>query len=141
MLLRDILEHVEGDRVLGIGRIEQDDIVRPTFRNIGDERIRQVSMRIDEGDSSSFADVFVDHILQQDRLSHSGLSDDVYMPGPIHGEDSEIMALSSEIRASDRRSLMMLVEQREILRRFENLRGDPADSRGLDVERRKMHES
>lgn len=63
--------------MLDICRIEQDHVVGTAFRNIGENRFRQVAVRIYEPDSAAFADIVVDHVLEQRGFTHTRLTDDV----------------------------------------------------------------
>ena len=134
-----IVEHIERDRILRIGWVEEYNIVGSRLRNIGEDRISEITMWIDEGNTATRHDIGVEHILEERRLAHTRLPDDIGMTSSIDRLDSEFLSRSSEIRQSDRR--IGCSGMREIMWWLEPASRDPVNSWSPDIDRRHMHES
>ena len=78
--------------------------------------------------------------LEQSRLSHTRLTDDVDVTSAVGREHPEFGACSAKI-GNPERSDVILVCEGEGARRFERLRRDPVDPGRLDIERREVDES
>jgi hypothetical protein len=66
-------------------------------------------VRIDKPDSTPRDNIRIDHILEENRFSHTGLSDDVDMSSFIVGQNTELAPSSSEVRRSDRSGIFIIL--------------------------------
>jgi hypothetical protein len=70
-------------------------------------------MWIDESDTTTRHDIGVEHILEECRLAHTGLPDDIGMTSSVDGLYSELLCRSTIVRQSDR--CIGLSDMREIV--------------------------
>lgn len=73
------IERIETKRELLIGRIEDNDIVFPRLRNIGECLLEEISMRIDDPESLPAPDIVDEQIGDEFGFPDPGLPDDVGM--------------------------------------------------------------
>ena len=74
--------------------------------------IAQVAMRIEQSDAAAGTDVGNDQVVQQSRLSHTGLADDGQMPAAILGQDAETSAAAAKFRLTQNGHVRMLLLRR-----------------------------
>ena len=77
------------------GGIEQDDLVGAVFGNQPHQRLGQIAVRVDEADALALTEVADDQVLEERRLAHAGLADDVEMTAAVvvtEGDESVVVA-------------------------------------------------
>ncbi len=92
---------VKGDREVGIGRIEINNIVGTLGRNALQNIDRVVAMRIDDRKTVWAKDVADGQQLQKTGLTDTGLSDDVQVPPPVGARQAEHGVAAAEVGVAD----------------------------------------
>ena len=83
------LERIEGYRAVRVGGVEVDEVGLPTLRNVLQNVLRYVPMRVDEAQAIVPLYVGDGHVLQQGRFAGARLSYDVDVLHPVFVTDAE----------------------------------------------------
>ncbi len=76
IIRRHVGKDVEGDRILGVGKIEEAYLVASVRRHERQALFGQRAVRIDQQHAVAAGDVLRDDRLEQRRLAHAGLAED-----------------------------------------------------------------
>lgn len=77
ILGRALGEQIEPDGVIKVSRVEIDSLLGPHGRDVIEQFLRQITMRVDETDAVALLDELEDEIAQERRLPGTRFSDDV----------------------------------------------------------------
>ena len=66
-----------------IGRVKIDDIVDTLLWDALKKGLDGVTVRIDKGKTASVTHILESEVLEEDRLTHTGLTDDIHMATTI----------------------------------------------------------
>ena len=77
------LQQIETKGEFRVARIEENDILQSTLRDVRQKPIDRFSMRIDIAYAAAILDILQTHILKYRRLAHTGLADHVHVAQPI----------------------------------------------------------
>ena len=76
-------QHIERNGKIRIRRVKVYHVVDAIIRNVIQNLLNKISMRINERKSMSVHNVRDDHVFNERRLSHSGFPDDVHVTATI----------------------------------------------------------
>ena len=79
VVLRDVREQVQPDGEFQIAGVEVAEVVGTERRDVVQEFLRQVPVRVNEAHPIASGDVLDDEVLEQGRLADAGLSDHIHM--------------------------------------------------------------
>jgi len=79
VLGRDASEEVEADRIIVVGGIEVDEIIRSPGRDVIEELLSMIAVRIDDTNATASSDILNDQIPQQRRFAAPGFPDRIEM--------------------------------------------------------------
>lgn len=77
ILGRGLGEQVESDGVIEVAGVKINGLLRPHWRDVQKQILRQIAMRVDEADAMALLDELKDEIAQERRLPGACFSDDV----------------------------------------------------------------
>ena len=86
-------DRIEPNWVLGVRRIEVDDVVYPTPRHLVENRLSEIPMGIDERDTLPGFNILQNRIVEECRLTRAGLADDVDVVQSISIVEHKIMLI------------------------------------------------
>jgi len=96
LVLRDPIKRIEGYRISGVGNVEIHDIWDTIRRDLAENALNEVPMRIQEGDAAIGENVLNDECFEERGLSRSCLTDDVHVRSPVGLFDAEDRSPISE---------------------------------------------
>ena len=88
------LKHIKTHRALNISGVKIDNIICPLFRNVPQNFIYQVSVRVYHGHSFAVLDVLNNHFLHKSGFSRAGLTYRIKMPPSVVFLNENIFCLS-----------------------------------------------
>lgn len=98
---RDVRQDVQADGELQVGRVEVHEVVGPLRRDVVQDLIREVAVRVDEADAVPEGDVLHDHVMQEGRLAAARLADDVDVLPLVGDEDAESLGPAPALALPD----------------------------------------
>ena len=117
------LQDVEGVNIFGVGRIEIAAIVDAVTGDVVENSVAKITVRIDDGDSSAFADVVNGHIGNESGFAGTGLTNDISVAATVFALfDTKDSIFVSEFSFGKKGNIGLLfgssaVGNRQILRR------------------------
>ncbi len=137
-------KHVEGHREFLVGRIEEDNVVGTLGRDEPQTCLDEVTVRINNRKAFARVDIREDHVLEQRRFTHAGLSDHIGVTATVVGADAELCPLAAENRIPEHGDLFfdrgLRIDDREIDGRLQFAARHPIDVGGFDEDVRDMPE-
>ena len=97
-----IANHIQADGKLNVARIEIHQMIRPFRRDVIQQFLGQVAVRVYDADAVAEHDVLHDEISQQRRFAGTSLADDVDMLTLIHGGNAKGLGIAPALPISDR---------------------------------------
>ena len=95
------LQEIEPYRELTISDIEEDDIIGAMGRDVFQDGIDQLSMRIEESDTFPIFDIVGDEVREKGRFTGTCLTDDIDMSKLIFFDHAEVDPIVTIISRSD----------------------------------------
>jgi hypothetical protein len=77
ILGRGLSEQIQPDGVIEVAGVKINGLLRPHWRDVQKQILRQIAMRVDEADAMALLDELKDEIAQERRLPGACFSDDV----------------------------------------------------------------
>jgi len=101
VIRRNMGHQVHADGEIQVPWIEVAQVVRPGGRDVLEEFLGQIPMRVDEADAVAQRDVLEDQVPEQRTLAATGFADDVNMLALVNGRNAK-KAADRPIRAARR---------------------------------------
>ena len=89
--------HVQSDGEFKVARIEIHQMIRPLGRNVVQQFLGQVAVRVNDADAMSKRDVLQNQIPQQGRFAGAGFADDVDVLPLVHGGNAKRLGIAPAI--------------------------------------------
>jgi hypothetical protein len=100
-------KHVQADREFDVARVEIRQVVGTPRRNMVQNVLGQVPMRVYEPNAMSQSDMLDDHVPKQGRFAGTSLSDDINVVALVGDEYAEKLGLAPAFALSDNDPLVV----------------------------------
>jgi len=73
----NVCQKIEADRVLAVGGVENHQVVGPAWRDVRQDALHQVAVRVDDADAPTSQDVLEDQVVQQRGFAGAVLAENI----------------------------------------------------------------
>ena len=101
VIRRHIADDVQSDGEFQVARIEIHQMIRPLRRDVVQQFLGQVAVRVNDANAVSKGDVLQDQVPQQRRFAGAGFADDVDVLALVHGGNAKGLGFAPAMTFAD----------------------------------------